>query len=233
MVLSLLTGRRPDPRDITILTSSRGPAIDRADADMLAGLLEPISVKETTTSEGDLKSLTVPRTDFRKRLLADKNFRRTFRNLPMFAQDIRARDAKCSEKLLADSYVADTKSYKLAFNAPRSLIPNQFSISGIREWAEEWGQVRIPALLLVGIAGALFWSAWRLGSHAIKLFEEQNQLLVDAASTDAGLERAIRARAGKVRSESQQVVQETDRADTEAIARQEIAPSTHPVTQPR
>lgn len=129
-------------------------------------------------------------------LLRERSVRTAFRTLPIQVQDIQARTAKLSAPMAAAAYVKDTKYSKLAFSSSESLIPFSVQIRAIEDWAGEWGYVRIPAIILLSLAGGVCWGAWKLATYSSRLLEDQNQMLVDAASSEKGLDRAVKARSG-------------------------------------
>lgn len=187
---------RPSADDISVLSAIKGPTIDRSDVDLIKGLLEPLPVRETLNDDLGIRSLSVPRTKLREMLLRERSVRTAFRTLPIQVQDIQATAAKLAAPMAAAAYVKDTKYNKLAFSSSESLIPFSVQMRAIEDWAGDWGYVRIPAIILISIAAGVCWGAWKLATYSSRLLEDQNQMLVDAASSEKGLDRAVKARSG-------------------------------------
>lgn len=145
----------------------------------------------------DINSLTVPRRPLREAILADTLFRRTLRNTDLEFQDIFAgrRRVGQSDSMSAAAYIKDTKS--IGIRTPHgSVIKLGGSPEGLRASMEDWAQVRIPAAILVLIAGGTLYGTWRLGTYAAAVIDEYSQSLAEAATSDEGLDRAVANRSG-------------------------------------
>jgi hypothetical protein len=186
----------PSPQDQAIFTNLSGPTIDRDDAAILKELLKPIDAKTRKGPEQEIQSLTVPRTDLRKRILDDVDFRRALRNMPFKISDLSARKMELTDPVSADVYIKDTKYNGLKHTGGESLIPFDIRMRALENWAGDWGYVKIPAAILVLIAGGMLYCAYRLAMHASKVISDYSDATAAAIQSDAGLEKAIKARSG-------------------------------------
>lgn len=187
----------PSPQDQAIFTSLAGPTIDREDAVILKELLKPIDAKTRKSAEQEIESLTVPRTDLRKRILDDADFRRALRNMPIKISDLSARKMELTDPVSADVYIKDTKYSGLKHTGGgKSLVPFDIRMRALENWAGDWGYVKIPAAIMILIAGGLLYSAYRLATYAGKIISDYGDATAAAIASDAGLEKAIKARSG-------------------------------------
>ncbi len=205
-LLDLFRGRvGPSADDQTIFSALSGPTIDRDDAKLIKDLLAPIPVKVTATPDNDIRSLTVPRTKFREKILSDSSFRRALRNLPFKLQDVHARTMELGDSVVPEVYVKDTKYNKLSHSTGKSLVSLDVKMRWLEEALGDWGYVRIPAIILLTIVGFVGYGAYRLATFAGKVVTEYSEATAAATTSDAGLERAVQARSGTVSANSPKI----------------------------
>jgi hypothetical protein len=180
--------------DTTLIKNSSGARLEPYLDEFLRSHLPPRDVQASRTPEGDLQSLCVPRTMLRQQIIKDPDFRRTFRTLEVQVQDF-DKKGRPGDLLKAKEYVADTQAIGVG-KASAVPKPLKDSIRSMQEWLDSLGTVMKFGVigLMIGIP---LYAAFKTARFAAKVVDEYAEATAAAIETDAGLERAIRARSGQ------------------------------------
>ncbi|MBN8547914.1 MAG: hypothetical protein J0M12_01220 [Deltaproteobacteria bacterium] len=200
-------------KDHTILSSSAEDGIDRSVVSLMQEKFGARSVSITTKGES-IQTLTVPRSEFRRALQKDSTLRAIVRASATNIQDVHVKPLSLGEVMEAKVYVKDAKAVG-ASRRDGSNIALGDSIARLHETLSEWGQIRIPALVLLLIAGGTLYGAYRLAKVATDMGQDYAKQLGDASASEVGLERAIKARSGRRPPETTPENALTDSASTE------------------
>lgn len=178
-----------------VLTSRSEQGIDR---DIVAHLRSTFGAKDTAVSQKAdvVESISLPREKFLKALKSDSTLRAIVRTSETEVQEVFVKPLGLGEKMDAPVFVQHAKTVAISKRDGTS-IPLGNSIGRVREFLEEWGQVKIPAIILLMLAGGTLYGAWRLSRVANDLAEDYANQISAAAESEAGLERAIQARSGR------------------------------------
>ena len=195
-------------RDHTILTSTNEQGIDR---DIVAHFRETFGTKSVEVkSKGEtIESLTLPRDNFRRELKKDSSLRAIVRASETRIQDVHVKPLSLGEVMDAKVYVKDAKAVG-ASKRDGSAVSLSDSISRLHDVLSEWGQVKIPALILLLLAGGTLYGAYRLGKVAMDMGEDYANQVREASESDKGLERVLRARAGRGHADNASTSKPTD-----------------------
>ena len=184
---------------VTVIRASEGEKLDSSTRDLFESFLGKHNVQTKLNPDQELESLTVPTKKLRGTIAeGDSSFRRALRGLPLELQDIvsKRRNVEIGTVMSSPVYVQEAKASGAIVRTEPSAGSLANSIDAFRDKLEDWGQVKIPAAILLLLAGGTLYGAWRLARVAEETFTEQARLLSEAAESEAGLERAVRARSG-------------------------------------
>lgn len=189
-------------RDQAIITAPRREPIADGFADFLRQSFPERCRAERKNTDSELTSITIDRRELRKKILSSQTFRRSFRQLPLEVQDLYVKrgwlfwgQGGLGECMSARVYVSDTKALG---HSRGTLLGKSLSnsIRGLQEKLESlavWAQ----AAVIVGTIGAILGTLGLLAREAYKVISSYSDSLEAAATSEEGLERAIRARSGR------------------------------------
>ena len=209
-------------KDHTILTATKEQGIDR---DIVEYMQETFGAKAVSiTTKGEtIQSLSVPRDNFRRGLKKDSNLRAVVRASETRIQDVHVKPLTLGEVMDAKVYVKVAKAVG-ASKRDGSGMSLSDPIARLHDILSDWGQVKIPALVLLLIAGGTLYGAYRLAKVATDMGEDYATQLKDASTSDKGLDRAIRARSGGQMNPSAQPVEAPKIADKPQPEREQSNP---------
>lgn len=187
--------------DQAIISGPRKHSIPEECVDLLRSSFPSRHRSERLDPEKGVVSICVDRKHLRAKILKDETFRRTFRALPLEVQDMYMRrgwlfwgKGGLGEPMTARLYVSDTKAFgNRRGNLLGSTLSN--SLRGLQDRFESlanWAQ----GIIIVGTISAIVGTLGYLAVTARKILTDYSDTLAKAAESEAGLERAIRARSG-------------------------------------
>jgi len=181
----------------SIITRQDGQPMNEAELSLLTARLPEKSVCQRSNKENQIDSLSVPTKTFRRAILTNSDFRHAVRRSDLEITDISIKGGlvDMSQALNGASYVKTTKAVGLR-GGTGSVVPLADSIEALQARLEDWAQIKIPAAVLILIAGGTIYGAYKLGNAVVKIGTSYAETLERASSGEEGLKSVLEEKAG-------------------------------------